>query len=236
MLFAVVIASGCSSLPKQTFNTEANQNIRQLTLITPPAVDEVDVFMVNHPAASLGLIGAAIVAADKTLKTKKYNNAIKANKVNWTNYAQQQLQQELKKVGYNVKISAAPPKQKRTQKFLETYADTTADASLDYYFKVAHIAAGPTTKYIPSITLQTRLVSTKNKSVLYAEQFESGYSFQQKNPHIAIGQQFKSATDLTSNPKNSVNALKEGINKIAKMIAQDLKRNAQGNKNALTQK
>lgn len=236
MLFAVVVASGCSSLPKQTFNTEANKNIRQLTLITPPAVDKVDVFMVNHPAASLGLIGAAIVAADKTLKTNQYNHAIKANKVNWASYAQQQLQQALKKVGYNVKISTTPPKQKRTQKFLETYADTTADASLDYYFKVAHIAGGPTTKYIPSISLQTRLVSAKDKSVLYAEQFESGYSFQQKNPHIAISQQFKSATELASHPKTSVDALKEGISKIAKKIAEDLKQNTQGNKHALSQK
>ena len=235
MLFAVVIASGCSSLPKQTFNTEANKNIRQLTLISPPAVNTVDVFMVNHPAASFGLIGAAIIAADKKIKTSTYNNAIKANKVNWANYAQQQLQQELKKVGYKVTISTTAPKLKRTHKFLETYADTTADASLDYIFKVAHIAAGPTTKYIPSISLQTRLVSTKDKSVLYAEQFESGYSFQQKNPHIAIKQQFKSIEDLAKNPTISVEALKEGINKIAKKIAQDLKQNTRGN-HALTQK
>jgi uncharacterized protein YcfL len=58
LFFVALLATGCASIPQQSFNAEANKTIKTIALITPPIVKQVEVSIVHHPAASFGLIGS----------------------------------------------------------------------------------------------------------------------------------------------------------------------------------
>jgi len=226
LLFVAVLATGCSSIPQQSFNVGANKNIKTVALIEPPAVKKVRVGIIHHPGNSFGLIGAAIAAADTAGKTSDYNSSLGANKTNWSAYTQQLLKAQLEKSGYTVKNVKARKKGNNSAEFMETYPDTGTDAILDYYYSVQHLATGPTTDYIPTITLFSRLVKTSDKSVIYAKHFVSGNTVRTSKGAVAtvsnIG--FKNIATLKAKPKESIKALKDGVVTIAALIGKDLKK------------
>ncbi|MEE9303593.1 MAG: hypothetical protein V3U84_07380 [Thiotrichaceae bacterium] len=225
LLFVTIFVTGCSSIPQQSFNAEANKNIKTVALIKPPAVKEVNVGIVHHPGNSFGLIGAAIAAADTAGKTSDYNKALGTNKVNWSAYAQAQLKAQLEKNGYTVKNVVARKKGNSSAKFMETYPDTGTDAILDYYYNVQYLATGPTTDYIPTVNFMSRLVKSSDKSVIYAQHFVSGNAVIAAKGAVATVNNtgFNNIASLKAKPKESVQALKKGVDTIASLIGKDLK-------------
>lgn len=225
ILFVIVLlTTGCASIPKQSFNAEANRNIRSITLLEPVQVNQIQVGIIHHPGNSFGLIGAAIAAADTSAKTAAYNNALGGNKVNWSAYTQQLLKNSLEKSGYTVKTLKVR-KSGASADFLKNYPKTETDAILDYHFSVHQTATGPTTSYIPTVQLFSRLVRASDQAVLYAEHFTSG------NPTSAVKESvklsgssgFKNMAALKARPEESIEALKKGIGKITDKISNDLK-------------
>lgn len=70
--FLIVVTMGCVSLPEQqAFNRAAHANIRDIGVLeTQPTA--VHVAMLNNPAASFGLIGGLVAAADQASKESRF--------------------------------------------------------------------------------------------------------------------------------------------------------------------
>ena len=226
LLLATILITGCSAIPQQSFNAEANKNIKTVTLLEPPMVKKIGVGILHHPGASFGLIGAAIAAADTAGKTADYNNTLASNKVDWSAYTQQLIRAKLQQSGYTVTTLKARKENDKKQEFMEKYPDIKTDAILDYYYGVSHLATGPTTDYIPTVTIYSRLVKSSDKSVIYAQHFTSGNpAMSGKGATVSpVTTGFKNIATLKSRSKESVQALKSGVTTIAGLIGKDLKK------------
>lgn len=221
-----IFATGCATVPKQSFNKEANKDVKSISLINSPLIEKVNVAMIHHPGGSFGLIGGIAAALDTSAKTTEHNTAIKAHKTDWNVYAQQQIKAQLEKNGYQVKLVNARKKDNKEMTYLEKYPAVTTDAILDYHFGVGHLATGATTPYVPTVILSARLSKTSDKSVIYEEQFDAG------NPAaggkaVMLGagdKSYQNVATLNAKPAESVAELKKAINKVATRIGQDLRK------------
>ena len=68
----IVVTTGCVSLPEQqAFNRTEHDKIRKIGVLeTQPAA--LHVAMLNNPAASFGLIGGLVSAADQASKESRF--------------------------------------------------------------------------------------------------------------------------------------------------------------------
>lgn len=224
LLFFIVSTSGCSSsLPKQAFNSEANAGINHITIVKPPKIKEVSVQMLTHPGNAVGgIVGGLIVAADTAAKTGRYNSAI-AGKVDWDKYVMQQIQSELEQAGYRVSMVTLRKPKENKKVFAKRYPPISADAVLDFYYDVGHIASGATTNYVPTVKLNARLTNLQNQAVLYEQQFTAGLATNQKDVNLPpTSREYPNIKVLIANAPESVEALKAGIQQIAKRMAIDL--------------
>lgn len=217
-----VLTVGCASTPKQSFNAAANTHVKKVAVINPPAVERVNINILAHPGSSFGLIGGLVAAADMESKTGSYNQALGANKPDWGAYTQQQMTSALQSAGYSVESLAV--RQKGDTEHLSKYPSTTADAFLDYYFGVAHLAAGPTTNYVPSVNLNVRLVDAKKQTVLYEESLSSGLTTNTATTAASAPKEYKNMAELNANAAESAETLKQGITQITQRIGKDLKK------------
>jgi hypothetical protein len=221
-----VVLSGCATVPKQSFNAAANTHVKKVAVIAPQSVENIAVDMVSHPGTSFGLVGGLVAAADMHAKTSSYNNALGSAKTDWKSFSQQQVADELKKKGYEVET--VDIRKKTDTDYLSSYPSTMADAFLDYQLRVAQLAAGPTSNYIPTTSMKVRLVDAKNQKILYEEALVSGLSSDASNQTISLSpanpQGYKDIAELTAHAQESTAALKQGIQQMAQRIASDLKK------------
>ena len=222
---AVVVSTlvGCASAPKQTFNAEANQDLKTIAVLTPPRPPEVSVAILNHPGMQFGLIGGLVAAAEMSAKTSSYNSAIAGQQPNWSAYASEAMKKELTALGYTVVDQ--PVERKPGSDLLDSYPTSDADAYLDFKFNISYVASTPTSDYVPGVTLNARLVERKTKSVLYEEQYSYGHSNPYlKTVHLASDGKYRYANmeALKTRGAESLAGLTTGLDHIARRIAQHL--------------
>lgn len=214
--------SGCSSVPTQTFNAEANANIQNIAVVNPPVVDEVNVQILTHPGQSFGIIGGLVAAADMASKTSRYNESLQS-KFDWDSYITQQIRSEIGRVGYKVSTASLRKPGSKEMSFVDKYGDLPADAAFDFYYSVGQLASGATTNYVPTVRLRARLTDLKSQSVVYEQQFSAGLATNQEEINFPSGgKEYPNIATLVANSPESVEALKVGIQQIAKRIASDL--------------
>ena len=226
LLFLAFLITGCSSIPQQSFDAKQKKKIKSIALLEPPASNRIKVRILRHPAAAFGLIGATIAAADTDGKTSAYSEALGENKINWAVYSRQHLKNKLEDSGYTVTVISARPQGDRKQAFLEKYPKTNTDAIFDYFYAVQHVATRATTNYIPTVTLFSRMVSSADNSVLYAQHFTIGNPAVAAKGAVVVAKKtgYKNIAALNAKPQESIGALKQGVEKITDLIAKDLKK------------
>lgn len=213
---------GCNTTHKQSFNSAANHSLQQIALIKPPNVDQVNVNIIHHVGTSFGLVGGFIAAADMQTKTNKYNKV--AGTDDWDGYVHQQLALALTDAGYEVKSLNLRTEKQQSPKYLKNYPEVNADAVMDYYFSVGQVAAGATTSYVPTVILNARLVDTRKKAVLYEQQFNAGLPMGNEFTYIPIQHEYQNIHELFNHAEESKQALKDGIQQLARHLANDLKK------------
>ena len=145
------------------------------------------------------------------------------NKVAWDGYDAQQIGAELSKIGYKVSSAALRQPGNTEKAFVEKYGEIPADAVLDFYYDVGHLASGATTNYVPTVNLRARLTELKSNSVVYEEQFTAGLATDNENVNISLsGKEYADIGELVAGAPESIEALKVGIQQIAKRLASDL--------------
>jgi len=226
VITAVLLLAGCVA-PKQTYNTSANKHLNAIAVIKPANPEEISVNIMHHPGANFGLIGGLIAAADISAKTSKYQESIVSIKINWADLAQHKIVDSLEEAGYTV--TSVTKDKRESGRYLEHYKGENVDAYLDYYFSLAYIATSPTSDYTPSVLLNVRLVEAQSKAILYEDQIAFGYHFEYGEPvHIpSSGTYLYNDIDiLCHNGIKSVEALREGIIRVADKIASHLRKNS----------
>jgi hypothetical protein len=233
--FALFILSGCAAVEKQAFNRQAHVAITSITILEPAPASGFGVAVINHPSLAFGLIGAGIYTAEMAAKSNSLDAAMKPLGWSLTDDLANQIATELTAAGY--KVSRAKIR-RDGNRLLESYKSITpldgSLASADAWLDVAtrdplYVANSPTADYVPSIGLSARLVSAKDQTLLYREDFFYGFAF--AAPRLApvviaadAKYSFPGHGDLLKTPPTTLNGVKEGVALLAKRIAADLAR------------
>jgi len=184
--------------------------------------------VIGHAGASFGLIGGLIAAADIQSKSNRFTAAINPGTTKLQERLAQAVAEQLKTVGYD---SAAFSVQKDITEvqWLEAARKVpNAQAALYMRSVAGYWAAGHATSYVPRLVVQARLVDLKSGTTLFEDTFSYGYaSPNMKTIHTGADSKYsyKDIDALVANPEEARQGLIDGVNVIAKQIAEDLKRN-----------
>jgi uncharacterized protein YceK len=235
LMLIVVAFSGCATIEKQAFNREAHSGVRKVALIEPRPTTGFGILIQNHPALHLGLIGAAAYAAEMNTKSNTLDSVMKPLGWSLTEALTAAVAEELTKSGYEVvrinlkRDSLSLVKDYSEYKSNPAFAPALlADAWIDLATRdPLYIANGPTSDYVPSIGLTVRMVSSKDQTVLYREDFLYGYVFQmgRLQPVLAPSApafRFANMEALTADPKKTLEGMAQGVPLLAKKIAEDI--------------
>lgn len=232
----LAVVSGCASVEKQAFNRAANKSIKSITVIEPSPSEGFGVLVLNHPALSFGLIGATIYATEMKVKSTAFDDAMKP--LNWslTDELTTQLVAALQADGYQVKRAKVS---RETRTLIKDYNELRSNAALkealatDAWLDVQtrdplYVANSPTADYVPSIGLTTRLVSAKDLTLLYREDFFYGFSFNAPRLAavvIASDPKFRYSTtdDLKRDTKATLAGAAQGVPLLVERIVADLR-------------
>lgn len=235
-LFLVALTlAGCAAIEKQAFNREAHSTIRKIALIEPRPSTGFGVSVQNHPAMHLGLIGAVAYAAEMTSKSNTLDAVMKPLTWSLTSTLMTAMADELSKSGYEVirvdmkRDSLTLVKDYSEYKSSPAFAPALgADAWVDVATRdPLYVANGPTSDYVPSIGLTIRMVSAKDQTILYREDFLYGYAFPtgRLQPVLIPSEptfRFANMDALTADPKKTLEGIAKGVPLLAKKVAEDM--------------
>jgi hypothetical protein len=225
---AVMVLTGCASVPRQPFNKEANPHVRKIALVSISSPEEYSVSIVNHPGASFGLIGGIAAAADISSKSTEFTKLQGDKRKQIGPELANAITQALTQNGTFeiVQVDSGSKGQPRIA-YLKDYPQAECDAYLDVVIQQAgYIAQYATTPYVPTLSVPVRLVDAKSKTVLYTTTFfmtdgnipDGG---KQLPPDPSYG--FKDFDELKAAAGRSGDGLRNGVNTVAKQIAADLR-------------
>lgn len=219
---------GCATVNKQAFNRDAAKSIAVVVVTQPPNQDSYEAAVIGHAGASFGLIGGLIAAADIQAKSNRFTAAIDPVQTRLQERLTQALAERLKAVGYDT-AAFAVPKDATDAQWLEA-ARKMPNAHAALYVKSVggYWAAGHATSYVPRVVVVARLADIKSGATLFEDTFSYGYaSPNMKSIHAGADAKYsyKDIDALVSNPTESRQGLIDGVEVIAKQIAEDLRRN-----------
>lgn len=220
-----LVLFGCASTPKQSFNAEANKNIKSIALLSGKEAKKARVVIFAHPGYSFGLIGAAVAAANIHKKENEYNTAIKGLNFDWNKYIHTELKRKLEEKTYSI-YTLTSDKEYDSQGLSESFPETDAAAILNYSLSVGQYSTSMKTPYIPSALLNVRMVNSQSKAILYEEQFIGGHSGYQQNDrvHITTECSYADMVALKADPQGSIDAIKIAVDKVIDRVVHDLKK------------
>lgn len=225
---ATVLLTGCATkFERQGFDGKAAAGINKLTLAEWNDQEENRAVIINHPGMRMGLIGAAIAAADTSNKTGKLNTAVPPDSAKVTSAFYNDLLPMLKGMGYEVTLVPA----KRGDKVDDVKAAVNKpqgqDASLFLTISAGYYALNGSSDYFPATTLNATLTDAKSGKVLYNDIIQ--YGFNPGNNDMSFVRaandcKFKDIDALTANPATTRTCLMAGTTLLAKELANELKK------------
>jgi len=226
LLVLALVLSGCAPLPKQAFNKDAATAIKTVVIAQPPNQESYEAAILGHPAASFGLVGGLIAAADIQIKSSRLTTAIDVAETRLQDRFVKKLRETVLSAGYETSVITVP-RDTPEDRTLSLLKQTGADAALIVAVVGRYWAAGPTSNYLPSIVVIVKKIDLKSSATLYQDTFSYGYSSPQtKTVHFASDSvySFADIDVLISNPEKTREGLYKGIDVICDQIAADLKR------------
>jgi hypothetical protein len=228
VLASAVLVTGCATkFERQGFDGKAGAGISKLTVTQWNDQEENRAVIINHPGMSMGLIGAAIAAADTSNKTCKLNAAVPPESAKVASAFYSELLPMLKGMGYEVTLVPA----KRGDKIDDVKAAVNKpqgqDASLFLNISSGYYALNASSDYFPANTLSATLTDAKSGKVLYNDLIQYGFnpgSNDMSFVRAANECKFKDIDALTANPTTTRTCLMTGPALLAKELANELKK------------
>jgi hypothetical protein len=180
LLFALTLTA-CVSMPKQqAYNRASNAHIKTIEVL-PMRHSEIDLFILNNPGYSFGLIGTAIAEANRIPKRNALREQARAHALDHVAALREQLDRAFATHGYELRWPdpiMEPEKGARARRagngFRKSYppASSGVDALLDLNFGFIGYAAagsGDAAPYRPTAVVMARLVAPDGKQVLFSD-------------------------------------------------------------------
>ena len=232
-LFAACLLSACvSAPPRQTYNREANDAIKSISVL-PMRESKPGIMMMNHPGASFGLIGALVMAGDMSSKQNRFEAHMASAKFDQNEALRQALAAALERRGYTVSwpgmlvdTGSTPRDTYGLRKAYAPISDAQAQLDINFGF-VGYAAAGASDgqPYRPTVTLFARLVGADGKTFHFRDSFTYNNVFNQNyaivvEPDASVAYpDFKS---LDAAGTASAEGLRKAIEALADKVAEQL--------------
>lgn len=193
-LAAALLVTGCAQLPKQAFNREGATHVKSVAIVQLDNQDSYEAVILGHPAASFGLIGGLVAAADMQSKSTRLTNALDPKETRLQERFATRLAAALQDVGYSVSIVPVP----RTVAEAEVHPYVKKNAQADAFIVVrlvgAYFAAGPSTDYQPRLMGVVKVVDLATGTPLYQDALTYGYAMPQaQTVHFAAESKYRFA-------------------------------------------
>jgi hypothetical protein len=228
VIASAVLVTGCATkFERQVFNSEAAVNVKKITVSQWNDQEEIPTFIINHPAAGFGLIGAALVISDRAGKTKTVTEALDISKTKVTSDFYAKLLPALKDNGYEVSPVTVKRGDKGEAVRELVLKDQGQQASLIIGLDASFVAAGATSDYYPIVILVAELTDNKTKAILYREAYHYGYNNGVKEiTHLEANKQcrFTNMEALTANIEITRKCLTDSVDVLVNQIKSDLKK------------
>jgi hypothetical protein len=230
--FAVLLSGCVTPLPKQqTFDRVAYAKVKTIHVM-PMSKVEMQVFMMNNPAGSFGLIGALVASGQASSMQHTMLGLYASDPIHPRQYFQAELTKDLVARGYvvvwPVLDEAADAKHSRSG-LRDTYAPVSdADAILDVdlnFFGFAAGGAGKASPYRPTATAVAQLVGADGKQIYFTDYFAYNNVF---NSKVAVTMEpdpryaYPGFGDLQRAGGSSEPGLKLALSEVARKLASEL--------------
>jgi hypothetical protein len=183
-----LLLAGCAGVSKQAFRAPQNHTIHNIAVLNVPQVPRYSADDFANPMLAFGAIGGAIVGAGVADKMTILNKQLADDGFNFSKEMEGALLKGFADGGFAAESVAVSRKEGQGSKqFLDDYAAVKASGA-DAYLDLVPLVVGYGTfhpvfepDWRPYIRLQVRLVSARDKSILYSDQIAYG----NKNPFLA---------------------------------------------------
>lgn len=232
-LALATLLSGCvTPLPKQlAYDRVGHAQVKTIHVLAAPK-PELQVLMLNNPAASFGLIGALIATGDESSMEHRLLNAYRPAPLAPEKYFQSELTKALMERGYTVVWptleEAKGIKHDRSGLHASYGPVGDADAILDVDLNFIGFAAGGAGRespYRPTATAVARLVSADGKQTYFTDYFAYNNVF---NSTVSVTMEpdpryaYPKFADLEHAGMDSQAGLKLALSGLAQKLASEL--------------
>lgn len=227
MLLVTLSFAGCASVNKQAFNREAATELQALVIAQEPNQELYEAAVIGHAGESFGLIGGLIAMVDIQSKSKQLTQAIDPSKTRLQERLAEKLSEELREAGYQTTVMPIGREASEDKVLEQARSLGGHHAVLHTQMSGGYWAAGHVTNYVPKVFMRARLVELKSGQVLFEDIFSYGYrSPGMESIHLAADSRFTYADigKLSNSADLARQGLIDGVNALAKQIANDLKR------------
>lgn len=230
--FAVLLSGCATPLPKQQSFDRAQYAKVKTIHVMPMSKAEMQVFMMNNPAGSFGLIGALVASGEASSMQHTLLGLYASDPIHPRQYFRAELTKDLTARGYvvlwPVLDEAAGAKHSRSG-LRDTYAPVSdADAILDVdlnFFGFAAGGAGKGSPYRPTATAVARLVGADGKQTYFTDYFAYNNVF---NSKVAVTMEpdpryvYPHFSDLEHAGGTSEAGLRLALSEVARKLASEL--------------
>ena len=233
LAFVLMLLSACAGMPKQqTYNRDANASIRKIAVL-PMRETELQLMLLNNPAASFGLIGGLVAEADRASKQKKMRQGLEAAKFDHVAEFKLAFTEEMEKRGYTLvwpdpvmEKSKSARASNSLRKAYTPVADVDAQLDLNFGF-VGYGASGvgASSPYRPTAVVMSQMVSADGKSKLFTETVVYHNLFNSEGAIVLPPDEhysYPKFTDLEQAGAQSADGLKVAVDAVAKKLAEQL--------------
>ncbi|MBE5315241.1 MAG: hypothetical protein H4O13_07550 [Xanthomonadales bacterium] len=181
LLLSLALLGGCVSAPKsRPFNAAAHADLTHVEVL-PMRQTALDVYIVNNPGASFGLIGGLIAEAHLASRRSWLKEQIEAKQFDHVETFRTAFAEAMAREGYtlswpNGNVEAAKPKIARNiwgvRKAYPAPSEPAAQALLDVNFGFVGLASAGSSDgapYRPTVVLTARLMDASGKTELFQE-------------------------------------------------------------------
>lgn len=227
LLLVVSLVGGCASYTTVPYIGGQASHVHAIGLMSVDTPPGLTVSVRAPAAAGFGLIGALIEKGVIDKKSNQFTKAADSLHYSLNEQLTGDLESDLQADGYTVNSVKVP---RVANKFVKNLPKAPGDdALLDvvvHQHEAGYRAAGDHTKYYPYVFVTARLVSVSTHKILYSRQIvynpiNPPGSARTIAPDPAYG--YKDFDHLMADPKQSVEGLEQAVNRVAQVIATDLK-------------
>lgn len=232
-----LLLSGCVSGPKhRAYDRVSAASLKSIEVL-PMRKSEIELFIVNNPGYSFGLIGVAIAEANRAPKSRWLKSEVSKAGFDPTTTFTTALDTAMRAEGYELawsepRMEPGKPTVKRDNLGLrKSYSASTRDAILDVNFGFnGYASAGSSDKapYRPTVVVSARLLSADGKRVLFEDHIIYNSVFPHLRDAITINPddryRYPDFDDLEAAGATAVEGLAPAFTAVAEELAKQLKR------------